>query len=222
MKAGLLIALLLYGVALLPDGLPAAGFGWDALNGLGISALALLIALAWDAETPSAGLRLRVHQNLALGALALLTAHAIGFLLHDPLLLEHLKPAAPVHMLMALAAFLIILVLGITSFPRVRRPVYGGFRNFRHWHIALSLLALTGSLWHLLGTGSTFRGPWRSGVLIAAVALLPVAARLRRATGGHRGWSPPPPDGDSADRQALVTTVAGLLLAVGYGALKNL
>ncbi|MEZ5550767.1 MAG: ferric reductase-like transmembrane domain-containing protein [Pseudomonadales bacterium] len=222
MTAGLLVALLLFGAALLPDRLPAAGFGWDALNGLGISALALLIALAWDAESPSRTVRLRLHQNLALGALVLVTAHSVGFLLFDPLLLEHLKPTAPVHMLIALAALLIIVILGITSFPGIRHRIYAGFRNFRRWHIALSLLALAGSLWHLLGIGSTFQGPWRTGVLVAGAALLPLVARLRRANGGHRGWSQPPADIRAADRHAIAATAAGLCLAVGYGLLKNL
>lgn len=222
MKAGLLAALLLFVTALLPDRLPAAGFGWDVLNGLGISALALLIALAWDAESPSRAVRLRIHQSLALGAALLLTAHSVGFLLLDPLLLEHLKPTAPVHMLIALAAFLIILILGITSFPGARRRVYGGFQNFRRWHIALSLLALAGSLWHLLGTGSTFQGLWRTGVLVSAAALLPMTARMRRAAGRHRGWSQPPVDLATADRHAIAATAAGLCLALGYSLLKNL
>lgn len=222
MKATLLVALLLFGAALLPERMPAAGFAWDALNGLGISALVLLITLAWDAESPSQTLRLRIHQNLALVVVALVSAHSIGFLLFDPLLLEHLKPTAPVHMLMALAAFLLILILAITSFPGVRRRVYRRFQNFRTWHIALSLLVLATSLWHVLGTDSTFQGWWRTGVVVFGIALLPIVARVRRGAGIHRAWNQPPADKHHADGQAIAAVAVGVCLALVYSALKNL
>lgn len=222
MYTALVIALMLFGTALLPDLLPAAGFGWDALNGMGLGALVLLVTLAWDSEAPSNPLRLRLHQNLALAAAVLASVHVLGFLIMDPVLLEHLKPTAPVHMLMAMLSYCALLGLVTTSFPGIRRRLYKRYQYFKFWHIGLSALTLTAALWHLIATSSVYQSGIRAGALLLIAGALPTIAIMRRRTSTHDPISPAPADAASADRQSIGLLLCGLMVAVAYTALKNL
>lgn len=177
------IALPIFGVVLVPGGLPVAGWGWDALNGLGLAGIVLLAVIGWTSESPARPPRLRLHQALAVVVTALVTLHAAGFLLADPLTLEYLKPTAPVYMLIGVLAYLLLLALTITSFPGPRRSLYRRFQHFRRWHLGLSLGVLGTALWHVLGTDFLYRDSFRAAVLLLVAAALPSFAVLRRRRG---------------------------------------
>lgn len=114
-KSLLVVSLLFLSTALLPDGLPAASWFWESLNGLGLTAMVLLVVLVFEAQTPSPPTALRQHQAVAILAMILTALHVLGFRLFDPLLLEHLKPSAPWSMLSALLAVLLLLILCVAS-----------------------------------------------------------------------------------------------------------
>ena len=66
-----LFAIAVLGVTMLDGIAPAGGFVWDFLNGLGFGALAGLVYLGWDSESPARQPRLRLHSSFALSAVAL-------------------------------------------------------------------------------------------------------------------------------------------------------
>jgi len=217
----LVISLLFISVALLPFGLPAAGWLWESLNGLGLAAMVLFVVLAFEAQTPSPPLALRQHQALAILATVLVALHALGFLLADPILLEHLKPSAPWSMLSALLALLLLLILCVASFPRWRRYVWPRFAVFRRWHLGLSLLTIGLMLWHLLGTASVFAETWRAASLVALMAGIPLVAVMIRGRGGVPVMVRDMESPADPIRAAIRIGCACLLFAVFYGGLKQ-
>ena len=126
-----LICLSMLAISLLPRGLPAAGFLWDFFNGLGFCGLAVLIALAWDSESPARNPRLRLHRNLAVVSSLLISGHALGFLLWDPTVIEYLKLRAPLYMLIGIGGYLLVVFATVSSFPPPRRFLSTSFSRFR-------------------------------------------------------------------------------------------
>lgn len=207
--------------ALLPDGLPAAGWGWDSLNGLGLVAMVVLVLLAWEAQTPSRREPLRLHQALAIAATGFVFLHALGFLLLDPVLLEHLKPTAPGPMLAAWLTLPILLFLCVMSFPRARRRVWSQFSAFRVWHLSLTGLMTVLVLVHVIGTGSAFAPAWKAGVLVLLMGGLPVAAYLFRRRGAAPPLSREPATLMNPAGFAVGITLAGLVLSLLYGWIRQ-
>jgi hypothetical protein len=156
-------------VALWP--VPAGiNLAWDWANSLGYLSLAICMFLfiyrgrtrAFPAFSPRFFANL--HRELGYIALYLLFAHVGILLLTEPLLLEHLKPTAPLHMLTGLFAFILILVLVISSIPTARRRLWPDYHVFRHTHavMAVSIFALTA--YHVLGSGFYLNERWKIGL----------------------------------------------------------
>lgn len=225
-----LLALAILGITLLPDRYPAGGFLWDLLNGLGFAALAILVFLGWDSGHPASQPRLRLHSNLAVAGSLLVVAHAVGFLVADPLLLEYLKPTAPLGMLAGLLAALAMLAVTVTSYPTLRRRCYGTYQRFRWWHRTAGIVLLGLSLWHAVAAGysvGSVPGTGWSGIarlvlLLPFVALLPLAAVYRRAEHRALPSGPAPASRSVADREAMMVLLMLILLAVVWAAIKNL
>ncbi|WP_088919113.1 hypothetical protein [Granulosicoccus antarcticus] len=153
------------------SGRVGAGWVWDFANGLGFSAMAGLIYLFMQ---HSAGIATRYHRACSYVVLLLIVAHALFFLLIDPLLLEYLKPGAPAYMWFGVIGFLLIILLIVTA---DRLPIKRSFVSgaaFRRWHRRLSWLALLAIIGHVTISGLYIRGP----VQFALLALLVVAAVL--------------------------------------------
>lgn len=86
-----------------------------------------------------------LHRDFGYAALALLAAH-IGLMLYaEPLLVEHLKPSAPQHMLAGLLASLFMLLL---------------------------VLCVGFLMWHVVDSGYYLNTSWKLGVMLSAVALV--------------------------------------------------
>lgn len=224
-----LLALAILGLALLPDRYPAGGFLWDWLNGLGFAALAVIVFLGWDSRSPARQPRLRLHSHIATLGCVLVVAHAVGFLIADPLLLEYVKPKAPASMLAGLVAALAMVAVTVTSYPGYRLRCYRTFARFRWWHrlAAIGLLGL--SLWHIVGAGySVGPGPgsdrtWlvRLALLVPLAALAPLIAFHRRRNGRTVPVGPAPADSAAADRHTAIVAVGLMLLSVVWAVLKN-
>lgn len=224
-----LLALALLAFALLPDRYPASGFLWDWLDGLGFGALAIVVFLGWDSQSPASHPRLRLHSHLATAGCLLAGAHAVGFLLADPLLLEYLKLKAPPSMLAGLAAALAMLALTISSYPTLRRRCYSTFKQFRSWHRWAGIVLLALSLWHTVGAGysvgpgpgSRQTGITRLVLLLPLVVLLPLAAFWQRRRTRPLAIGPPPADSVAADRDAAIVLLMLVLLSLAWAAVKN-
>ena len=214
-------------VCLLPGLLPAAGFTWDWLGGIGFAALAVLVGLALDAESPARSPRLFAHRNFAVVATVLVWLHALGYLALDPVSIEYLLPTAPGYMLVGLVSGIVLLGLTATAFPHIRRYCYASFASFRRWHLALSVAALAGSIWHIVGTQFIVTGAFRLTVFSVLVIGLPILAyQLRRAGKPalrRAGKLTLAPSGTvTASRDYVLVTLGCLLLAAGYAGVRNL
>lgn len=194
---------------------------WEAINGLGVGCIAILVATAFDARTPATRNSLRLHQGFALVAASLAALHALSFLILDPLLLEHLKLTAPLHMWMAVSSLVLLLLVTGFSFAPWRQRVFGDFRTFRFWHVALTLLVLLSALVHVVETASAFRSSVRVWLLAVLMIGLPTAAMLMR----RRSWNPThttvPSDINSADATSLRVGLILLSIALAYSVLRQ-
>lgn len=184
----LLIALLLAPIVLvLLAPVPASlGYSWDLANGVGYLSLALCLLLfvyAGRARTfpPYSGrFFANLHRDLGYLALALALAHAGLLLYREPLLLEHLKPTAPLHMLAGTLALLLMILLVVSSLPRVRRGIWPDYHRFRHLHAVVSVSVLALSLYHVIESGYYLNHPWKIALLGAIATLVALAYALRQ------------------------------------------
>lgn len=107
------------GIALLRPTPAAIDPAWDWANALGYLGLAvslLLFVYAGRARAfpPYSGrFFANLHRDLGYIALLLIGAHVVILLVREPLLLEHLKPTAPLHMLAGLLALILLMLLAL-------------------------------------------------------------------------------------------------------------
>jgi DMSO/TMAO reductase YedYZ heme-binding membrane subunit len=162
------------------------GFTWDLANGAGYLSLALCLLLfvyAGRARTfprYSGRFFANLHRDLGYCALGLALAHAGLLLLREPLLVEHLKPTAPLHMLSGTLALLLMTLLVLSSLPRIRRRLWPDYHRFRHLHAVVSVCVAALTLYHVVESGYYLNHPWKVGLLVAVSAVLLVAYGLRR------------------------------------------
>lgn len=113
-----------------------------------------------------------LHRDFGYAALALLAAH-IGLMLYaEPLLVEHLKPSAPQHMLAGLLASLFMLLLVLCSITRIRKLLWQDYHLFRRVHAVLAVLCVGFLMWHVVDSGYYLNTSWKLGVMLSAVALV--------------------------------------------------
>jgi len=215
---GMLAVLL---ICLLPGGTPAGGLGWDWLGALGFGALAFLLALAFESESPAREPRLTAHRNLALAACALAGAHALGYLVLDPVSIEYLKPKAPGHMLAGIVGIVGLTALTATAFPRPRRRVFSGFARFRRWHLMLAIGTLALGAWHAIGTGFTVRPGLSAVVLALLLGVAPAAAWVARRRGRPTAFGPSPESAADGTRHTVLALLLVLLLATLSAVARN-
>ena len=216
-----LAALLLLLVCAAPDALPAAGFMWDWLNGVGICAVAALCALHLDADKPAMAARMAGHRNLAMVCAALACVHAFGLLIADPIVFEYLKPTAPAYMLVGAVGFIALVALTVTSIGAARHRVYASFRHFGHWHTGLAIAVVIMSAWHVLGTGFAIRGGWSVAAFVAITAGVPIYAYVRRRQNKKDPRRSSDPGGTGTAPLAASSFLLFLLLAAAYAGFKN-
>lgn len=213
--------LLLLFICLGPQALPASGIAWDWLGGLGLASLAFLLSLSWEAESPAPQPRLTLHRNLAVAASILALAHALGYLITDPITVEYLKPTAPAHMLIGILGLLLTVGVTLTSLPDLRRRIYRRFRDFRHWHLGASIAALITAGWHVVGTGYLISTVWQLSAIVLLAAALPTLAYLSRRHGITTTIGAAPESAGLANRSVLLSGLISILLATVYAVAKN-
>ena len=69
----------------------------------------------------------------------------------------------------------------VIALPASRRHWHASYRNFKIWHQSLSLLILTGSLWHIGGSGF-YTDPIEWALLIGLAAIIALLRQLRLIT----------------------------------------
>lgn len=209
-------------VTTLLDGLvPASGFLWDLINALGFCALAGLVFLAWEAQSPARHPGVRMHSNLAITVAVLTGLHIMGFLLIDPVTIEYLKLKAPLYMLAGIIGAVLILFLTITSFPNMRQRVYRMFKQFRYLHLVLSISAMGLAAWHVLGTAYYSNTWYKQLLLILIIIGIPLFAYWSRRTRGTSPGTARLVSAWHADHQGLNGFIFALAISVAWAGLKN-
>ncbi len=97
----------------------------------------------------------------------------------EPLLLQHLKPSAPLPMLAGLFALLLMLVLVFSSVPYLRRRLWPNYYRFRRIHILFAAAILGLAIYHVVMSGFYLNSRWKLAVL-ALVACYVVISAVRR------------------------------------------
>ncbi len=138
---------------------PAVNLIWDAANAMGYLALVLIFLLFIYTGRPrafppfSGRFFANFHRDIGYLILALTVAHCLLLLIWQPLLLEHLKPTAPVYMLTGLGSALLLVVLVLSSAGWLRRRLWSSHHSFRSLHAWLSISTTGLLLVHVLGSG---------------------------------------------------------------------
>jgi predicted CXXCH cytochrome family protein len=169
-----------------------AGFttlGWEISELLGLVGTMACLALCGcpvrprESEPPVL-LSLGRHEMLGWMALGAAVLHVLLALVSDHRVAEYLKPTLPLYQLCGIAAFVVLLVLTVTSVAGVRRRLWRSHRDFQATHIIFGCLlaVLLGA--HVITTGRYAGGYGRRIVYVAAAAGgIAILLRRRRNPG---------------------------------------
>ena len=183
---------------------------WDWANYMGYLALAIgLLLFVYQGRArsfPSYSGRFfaNLHRDLGYLALLLLAGHVGVLVVKEPLLLEHLKLTAPLHMMSGLLALILMLLLVISSIPTVRRHLWPNYHLFRHVHGLVAVTITLLAFYHVLVAGFYLNNPLKIGLLGATGLLL----LIQYAWGRHQFVAP---------RSARVRDSASYSHLISYG-----
>ena len=198
---------------------PFAGLAWDWANYLGYLGLAIVMLLFSYAGRPrtfppfSGRFFANLHRDLGYLALLVVAAHVGLLLVAEPLLLEHLKPSAPLYMLAGLLASLLLLVLVVSSITRLRRRVWPDYQRFKRLHAWLAIACVAFIGWHVAGSRFYLNTELKLALAGVAVATLP-GYYLKARLGTRRNVRFASRLRDTAAYSHLVSCGAVLLLSV--------
>jgi DMSO/TMAO reductase YedYZ heme-binding membrane subunit len=113
-----------------------------------------------------------LHQHLGIIAFVLILLHIGILLLHDPVLIEHLKLTAPYYMLSGLLASVLLAILTISSLQSIRRKIWSKRTSFRSLHAigGIGVLLLAGI--HIINSQYYANTSLKIMVLIAISVLI--------------------------------------------------
>lgn len=153
---------------------------WDFANAMGYIALAITLLLfvykgrARIFPAFSGRFFANLHRDLGYIVVLLLLGHVGLLLWAEPLLLQHLKPTAPLHMLSGLIALILLLLMAVSSIPALRRRVWRDYYFFRHMHAVLAVMIVGLVSCHVLLSAYYINSLWKVG-LLAIITLGTVA-----------------------------------------------
>lgn len=138
---------------------PITELVWDFANALGYVAvgyfLLLFIFSGKQKKHPlfKGHFFTRFHRDLGFGAFFLTFLHIAMLLIKEPLLLEHLKLAAPWYMLNGLLASLLMVLLIVSSLVRYRNRLWKDYHRFQGVHKWGSIVLGILIGFHIVGSG---------------------------------------------------------------------
>lgn len=157
---------------------PLTTLAWDIANILGYLSVAIAVLLFWYTGRPratppfSGRFFANLHRDLGYIALAALAGHIGLLLIAEPLLLEHLTPTAPAHMLAGLFSAILMLVLTLLSVTPLRRRLWQDYHRFRTVHAWLAVATVGFLLWHLYGSAYYLNRQWKTIVMLLVIAVV--------------------------------------------------
>lgn len=190
LRLSVILSLPVFVVFLLLPGV-SDGMAWDWANGIGfILWVVLLLLFFYDARSRSFPLFrgrffLNLHRDLGLLTLLLLLLHVLHQLLSEPVMWQHVSLAAPLDMLAAWLAAILLLVLAFSSVSVARRRCWRDYAQFRFWHHYLSLAVVALVAWHILALRFYLSSPLAIALFSASLLypfyryVMPRESRLR-------------------------------------------
>jgi DMSO/TMAO reductase YedYZ heme-binding membrane subunit len=172
------------GVASLPL---IAGFTrlvWEFSEIAGLAAALVCVALCSCPirprdSTPPVLLSLARHEMLGIIVPGLVALHILLAVVSDHTVIEYLKPTSPLYQLAGILAFVLLLVLAVTSRESGRRRFWRSHRSFQAVHIVVACMVLALLAAHVIAT-NRYTGSYGRRVVFAAVAGGGAALLLRR------------------------------------------
>ena len=212
---------LVWGVGLtLTAALPIfAGFtrlGWEFSEILGFAATLACIALCGcpvrpRQSAPPVQLSLGRHERLGWIALGAAALHILLAVVADHTVLEYLKFTSPLYQVAGIAAFVVLLVLVVTSLASLRRRLWRSHRDFQATHIILGCLLVALLAAHVI-SAARYTGGYTRRIVFLAAAAGGIAMLLRRRRGAGT-----PPHGTATLRRLAFgrhsTLIAGVIVA---------
>jgi len=175
---------------------------WDWANTMGYlviaTALFLFIYKGRARSFPAYSGRFfsNLHRDLGYITALLLTGHVGLLLFSEPLLIEHMSPAAPLHMLSGWIALILMLLLLVTSIPVLRRRIWQDYHFFQHVHALLAVAVIGLAVYHVVFSGFYLNENWKTalysvistGIVVWSFAfskpvVSPAITRIRNSSG---------------------------------------
>ena len=179
-----------------------AGWAWDADNALGFCSLGGILYLTTPLNFRTNS---RQHEMLGFAVLLMVLVHTFWFLVRDPILLQYLKPGAPIYMWAGFAAAVLLLLLVLLAVLPPRRMLHKDHASFRYWHIVLGISCVAMGTYHILVSGF-YLSTWYQKMLFAGLVLGVIVSRLHST--GKKPYRP------MSLSMFLVLSVAGVVLFI--------
>ncbi len=192
-------------LATLPAFAGFVGVGWELsqiaglLGCMGCAALCGAPLRPRDALPPTL-VSLRLHTLIGWLALLAVLIHVGGLILADRLVVEYLKPTAPLYQLAGIAAGALLLIIVVSGIAALRRRLWSSHRGFQSTHVILGCVLMPLIAVHIIATDRYAGGRGRRVVILGAMiggmlmllrprrpsaALLAAGAGLRRLVFGR-------------------------------------
>ena len=180
---------------------PQNGWWWDLLMGTGMLAAGLMMALPlvaprvwvyYGGDAKALKFILNLHRDLTYAVLLLVLIHIVGLVIVDRTTIEYLKLSAPISMLAAIGASLLLLIIMLSS--RYRTGLNLRYPNWRQWHVGMSAVAMTFMAFHVVDAGYYVNSPIKKVVFITLVAgpsLVPFGVSRWHRMFGLASWHGP-------------------------------
>jgi hypothetical protein len=160
-------------LAALPIFAGFVGAGWEFSQMAGLLACIGCVALCGAPVRPRNAipptlLSLKLHTLIGWLSLAAVLIHIGGLVLADRVVVEYLKPSAPLYQLAGIAAAALLLLVVASGMGPVRRRLWTSHRSFQATHVISGcvLIAMIGM--HVIATDRYIGGRGRRTLIVAA------------------------------------------------------
>lgn len=177
-------------LATLPAFAGFAGPGWEVSQIAGLLGCIGCIVLCGAPVRPRQArpptlLTLRWHTLIGWLALLAVGIHAGGLVLSDGVVVEYLKPTAPLYQLAGMVATALLLGIVLSGVAGVRRRLWRSHRGFQSTHAILGCVLIALTAIHVIATARYVGGRGRRVVVLAAmIGGLLMLLRPRRIAAG--------------------------------------
>jgi predicted CXXCH cytochrome family protein len=160
-------------LTLLPLFAGFAGTGWELSQMAGLLGCIGCVALCGaplrprNANPPTL-LSLKAHTVIGWVSLSLVAIHVGGLILADRVVVEYLKPSAPLYQLAGITAAALLLMVVVSGIAAVRRRLFRSHRGFQATHVIGGCVLIALIAMHVIATDRYVGGRGRRALILAA------------------------------------------------------